>query len=526
MEVKKICILGGGTSGFIVSSVLSKWRKNSGLDFDIKVVHSSKLGKIGVGESTTLPINDLFRFLELEDIDWMTKCNATYKMSIRFEDFYKKGTYFHYPFGNIPNPSREFFTHWFVGKELYPEVFTQNKAATYFLPWTCLAENNKLTRSAPIEGYGLNQITAYHFDALLLADFLEDYSKNLGVEVIDDTFISATQDDSGYIQSLVCENQTIEADLFIDCSGFKSALLGGVMQEEYISFEDTLINNKCLRTKIPYTNKQDEIKNYTNCVALDNGWCWEIPLWENLSLGYVHSNKFASPKEIEKEFYEHCQRRFGRTPEEYDVIDFKTGRYKRGWVKNVIGIGLAYGFLEPLESTGLTTLLVNAFRALECLSKRDLTYTQIDRDLFNYVVGKEELDNLRGFVEQHYYLSSREDTEYWRYMVENNYEGNHEYDLFLNNTISNRSYHLDQDHQAGTPFIVAGMNYSCYSKAVVQSEENDVASFAEKFGKFVEDLDKFCEDLPSSYWFQKNTLYKPATPETGTQKTLSRFPKL
>ena len=103
------------------------------------------------------------------------------------------------------------------------------------------------------------------------------------------------------------------------------------MGEDYISFENTLINNKAIVAKIPYTDKEDQLKNYTNCVALDNGWCWEIPLWNHLSVGYVHSNKFATSDEIEKELFN----RYGEV--EYKTVNYRTGRHKKGWVKMLWG---------------------------------------------------------------------------------------------------------------------------------------------------------------------------------------------
>ena len=332
MKVKSICILGGGTSGFSMSAILARYREVSKLDFDIKVVHSQDIGGIGVGESTILSINELFQYLKVEDNDWMRECNATYKTSIRFQDFYKKGSHFHYPFGRV-HPEQntlEGVNQWFINKEVFPNTYTPERASTYFVSSTMLAEKNRLTDDA---NYDLKTNTAYHFDAHLLGEFLKKYSEDGGVEVIDDTFKSATLKEDGSIESLVCENGTYEADLFIDCSGFRSLLLGEVMGEEYVSYGDTLINNKVLRAQVPYKNKEKELKNYTNCVALKNGWCWEIPLWDKMSVGYVHTNKFATKEEIEEEFFNHV----GEV--DYDILEFKTGRYKRGWVKNVVAVG-------------------------------------------------------------------------------------------------------------------------------------------------------------------------------------------
>ena len=319
MKVKSICILGGGTSGFAMSAALARYNHLWGLDIDVRVVHSESIGSIGVGESTIISINELLRYLGLEDSDWMKDCNATYKTSIRFEDFYKKGTHFHYPFGRIHEEQNtlEGVNQWFINKEVFPSTYTPERAAYYFVASTMLAEKNKLTDDS---NYDLETNTAYHFDSHLFAKFLKLYSEDGGVEVIDDTFKSATLREDGSIKSLVCENGTYEADLFIDCSGFRSLLLGGVMGEEYVSYGDTLINNKVLRANVPYKRIEKELKNYTNCVALKNGWCWEIPLWDKMSVGYVHTNKFATEEEIEKEFFDHV----GGV--DYDIVEFKTGR--------------------------------------------------------------------------------------------------------------------------------------------------------------------------------------------------------
>ena len=127
MKVNTVCILGGGTSGFMTSSILAKYREQLDLDFNIKLIYSDTIGSIGVGESTIFNINMLFQYLELKDSDWMSSCNATYKSSIRFENFYKKGRYFYYPFG----PSRSDIDpkQWFTLKEVYPEIFTPEKAS-------------------------------------------------------------------------------------------------------------------------------------------------------------------------------------------------------------------------------------------------------------------------------------------------------------------------------------------------------------------------------------------------------------
>ena len=493
MNVNKICILGGGSSGFITSSILAKYREQSGLDFDIKVIYSKSIGNVGVGESSIQNIIELFQYLELEDSDWMKLCHATYKTSIRFENFYKKGRYFHYPFG--PGDKESSVENWCILNEKYPDIFTPERSSIFFSPHTVLSEKNKLT-DRQVDGF-----SAYHFDTHLLGEFLKEYSEEYGVEIIDDVFVEATKNSDGSVSSLVCENGTHTADLFIDCSGFKSLLLGEVMGEDYISFENTLINNKAIVAKIPYTDKEDQLKNYTNCVALDNGWCWEIPLWNHLSVGYVHSNKFATPDEIEKELFD----RYGEV--EYKTVNYRTGRHERGWVKNVVGVGLSYGFIEPLESTGIATTLFNILRALEFFSKRKMKVTQIDRDLFNDAVGR-NVDGYRKFIDMHYSLSSRDESEYWRYVTE---EIDYQYD---DRFLSQMNYHRDvQMHTSasgdecysGDLYVLCGMNYSLHNNAMNADCDAQAANY---FDAWVKDMEKKTENEKSSFEYLSSKIYK------------------
>jgi tryptophan halogenase len=280
----------------------------------------------------------------------------------------------------------------------------------------------------------------------------------------------------------------------------------------FIDYNNTLINNRVSRIKIPYTDKEKQLKNYTNCVALNNGWCWEIPLWDTLSLGYVHSLKFADESTILEEFIQHVDRHCAKIKEEdISIINYKTGRHKKGWVKNVIGVGLSYGFLEPLESTGILTLLHNAFKALEMLSKRDFNYTNVDRDIFNYSVSK-EIEYLKGFIEMHYAFSSRDDSEYWRYVTENiEYPKNEttEYFKIIKQTVDTRNY-ASYDTGVGSSFILAGMGYSHYSPAFNKATPI-YQELIQRKNKFIQDDEYYysiIDSYPSTLEFLKEKIYK------------------
>lgn len=512
MQINKVCILGGGTSGFFVSSLLEKYREISKINFKIVQVHNPKMEKIGVGESTLLQINDFFSYLDLKDEDWMKECDATYKTSIRFEDFYKLGTHFHYPFGKIYQRDPNYGQLWFTLKDKYPDIFTQDTIARYLIPSAYLNEENKLTEKCEELLFNLNSQSAYHFDSHKLANFLEKRLRNKDVNIIEDEYISSIRDKDGNIKSIICKDSIVDADLFIDCSGFKSLLLGKELNEKYIDFNDTLINNRVVRTKFPYKNKDTQLKNYTNCIALRNGWCWEIPLWNGISVGYVHSTKFETEDEILEEFKNHCKKYQDEFNVDYKIINYKTGRYERGWVNNVVAVGLSYGFLEPLESTGIASLLVNCFRLIEVLSKRDMFISNVDKDVFNYAVGAGNLDVLKNFIEMHYYLSSRTDSDYWKHVTQKiNYDSENldsEYRKFLHKTVIMRDY-IGNECETGYPFIIGGMNYSPYSKAYVLKEEHN-KFLEDRKNLFLEEeieIDKLMSNIPSTYEFLSEKIY-------------------
>ena len=503
MKVKNIIILGGGTAGFGTAAMLSQVAKNLNLELNITVVHNEDIGIIGVGESTIFGINQFLRALGLKDEDWMRECNATHKTSIRFQDFYKKDRYFHYPFGGIQIDDT-IANRWTYLQKEYPNIFTPEVASIYFQPLSVLNEQCKISRD---DGY-LDAHGAYHFDSHLFGKFLRRYSEERGVKVINDNYVDCIYDKSipyGNIESIVCDNGRYSADLFIDCTGFKSLLMEAV-GGDYISFDKTLINNRVIRTRLPYNNKEEQLKTYTNCTALKNGWVWEIPTWDNLSVGYVHNTKFANPEDIKSEFFEYLGKEV-----ETDILNFRTGRYKDGWINNVVSVGLSYGFVEPLESNGIASIINNIFKLTEQLFVRELNVTSISRDCFNFGVAS-NLDDYKGFVESHYFLSLRDDSDYWKYIT-NDIEwftkdmrmGSNRfwYESYLYHIVKERVYDTNTS-QEGKLFVNAGFNFHPYPiEDPLQTSEQESSEFLKKL-KYLFNLSK---DEPSHYQYLLETIY-------------------
>jgi len=489
----KICILGGGLAGFSTAAVLSKYASFCEHELEIEVVHSPSVKPIKAGESTQIQINVLLDYLSLFDNDWMKECDATYKAGVRFQDF-NHGTHFYYPFFQSKSPSGK---EWFEAKEVHG--FTPDLASYYFQPQQHkYLVHNKLSTQLS---------TAFHFNASKLGNFLKKYAEARDVVVHEDTFRDVIQDAQGNIRALLCNDRTYHADYFIDCTGFKALLLNKVNKyaNKWIPFDKTLINNRVIRASIPYKNKSNELKNYTNSTAFRHGWCWDIPLWTHRSVGYVHTTQFTTEDEIEQEFRDH----FGDV--ETEILTFRTGRYEKSFINNVIAVGTASGFTEPLEATNISAIVQNVLTLTEMLSKRKGILTTLDKDMFNFKVA-EGFDTWRTFIECHYIFANRSDSEYWNHISHGiNWDypttSRFNYKEILE-SISTRSFR-DCDEFLGPLFIAAGQDYTPLPPDFLIHPDNRRDNFDKE--RFLADIDYYKQEMDSelsTYLFLNETIYK------------------
>ena len=461
MKIKSICIVGGGTSGFMSAAFLGTLNKKNHYGWDIKCVHSPEIGAIGVGESSIQGIRDAHKFIGLKDKDWMEEANATYKIGIRFQDFLEKGKSWSYPFGG--SDRRKDIRSWPYLRKKFPETFTTDNCHIWLSGESILMDENKISN---FDGY-IDNVTSFHFDAFLYQKSLARIAKEKGVEIIEDRLNKTSFKEDGSVDSILCEKNEYKADLFVDCTGFNSLLLEKAMGAKFISYNKTLLNHKAYKTFIPWTEEQKKkIPNYTNCVALKNGWCWEIPLWDGMSYGYVHSNKFADPLTIEDEFHDHVGEANRKT------INFLNGRHDFGWIKNVVGIGLSYGFVEPLESNGIASTINNLFRLVEALEVREGYFSQISKDIFNNETAK-SLDGFKGWIQNHYSLSKRTDSEYWKHITQSDiylsdkkfletYKGGHDFQNQYLETMGDIQGFAVDHRKDGLIYMSYGMEFSSF----------------------------------------------------------------
>jgi len=407
--MKSILIVGGGSAGWMTAATLIKTFPNK----KITLIESPNIETVGVGESTIGGIKLWTNYLGIEDKDFISKTDGSYKLSIKFTDFYKKGEFFHYPFGEpyLDNDTGKLNDWWFK-KFIFPKTPYNDYADSHYPQMALVNKNKCFYNEDNIIPFNFKRDTAYHFDATKFALWLRDnYSIPKGVKHIKEDIVSIEQDENG-IKTL---NNKYKADLYIDCTGFKSLLLKESLKEPFESYSDMLPNNSAWATRIPYKNKEKELVSYTNCTAIENGWVWNIPLWSRIGTGYVYSDKFVSDDDALKQF----QSYLGTKELEFKKLKMRVGIHNRLWVKNVCAIGLAAGFIEPLESNGLFS--VHEFLMILIRNLQREKTSQWDKDNFTFQC-KRLFRNFAEFVAMHYALSHRTDTPYWKNNFNKNWE--------------------------------------------------------------------------------------------------------
>ena len=473
MKIKNICIVGGGSSGWMTAASLA----HALPEIKVTLIESANVKTIGVGESTLGHINSFMDSLGLEDKDWMKECNATYKTSIKFTDFGKIGETFHYPFGKFDlTDTNKGLMDWFEWKVRDPKVKTSN-FAEFFHSSVEMIDQNKMTTNSKgeLRGFDFKKDTAYHMDAGLFGQFLKRKFCSEMTHLLDDV-TEVNTNPAGEIVSLDTKSSgEIHADLFIDCTGFLSLILDKTMKVPFVSFNETLLNDRALATQLPYIDKDTEMESVTECTGIEAGWVWNIPLYNRIGTGYVYSSKYATREEAEIQFRAHLAKTDPKRAADAKIFALKIrhGIHEKLWVKNAVGVGLSSGFIEPLESTGLMMTHEVIMVLLITLSRRDGQVTQFDKDSFNFAV-REAMEGFKSFIAQHYALSSRSDTPYWKHATETlEYDkGVAEYKISPSPRPSSNidlAYRLNisrvfDTEMGGLPYIAAGSGYSPITK--------------------------------------------------------------
>jgi flavin-dependent dehydrogenase len=419
----RVVIVGGGTAGWMTAAYLRRALPDVA---DVVLIESANIKSVGVGEATFSTLKLFFDFLGLDEREWMTPCNATYKLAIKFVDWTAEKGHFYHPFERYRMAHGHSAAEWWLklgrGKVRFDEACFATTAlceaarSPRFLDGRIYEEQvqayfGAAPPNARIERHEVQYPYGYHFDAALMAELMRRYATARGaVQVIDDV-VEVRRTAAGAIAGVVTrEHGQIEGDLFVDCSGFRSLLLGQALGEPFIDFTDSLPNDRAVAMQVPRAPLDREIRPYTTATALEAGWAWTIPLYERDGTGYVYCSQFRSPDEAEAEL----RRVLGPRAEGVAAnhIKMRIGRHRRSWVENCVAVGLAGGFVEPLESTGIF-FIQHAIEELVNHFPRGPVIAEGDRLAFNKVVG-ECVEGVREFLTIHYCVTDRADTPYWR----------------------------------------------------------------------------------------------------------------
>jgi 2-polyprenyl-6-methoxyphenol hydroxylase-like FAD-dependent oxidoreductase len=401
--VRRIVVVGGGSAGWMTALILARSLIAQGVE--ITVVESPAVGIIGVGEGSTPWLRGFFDSLGIEESEWMPECHATYKCGITFDGWSTKPgfeRYFH-PFASmLDNLTMTQFVHnadaRINGTEVHahPDRFfiASRLAAKHLAP-------------KPAEHFPFDIWHGYHFDSVLLGQYLHKKALQRGVRYLTAHVTHANLDERGAIASLgTREGPAIGGDLFVDCTGFAGLLITQALKTPFVSFAENLFNDAAIAMPTPIG---DTVPSQTVSTAMKHGWAWKIPLTQRFGNGYVYSTQFCTPDEAEAELREHLGLLDSDTPARH--LKMRIGRVTKHWNKNCLAVGLSQGFIEPLEATALLFIQQTAAVFVEFLEQGDLSEAAHDR--FNARVN-EHFEGTRDYIVTHYKTNSRTDTDYWR----------------------------------------------------------------------------------------------------------------
>lgn len=373
---------------------------------EIALVESDQIGTVGVGEATIPPILHFNRALSLDEADFLRETKGTIKLGIQFENWSRLGERYMHAFGSIGKnfPFCDFHHYWLRsrasgGSDGYWD-FSMNYQA---------AKQNKFAHLANIPNTNLPGLSyAYHFDAGRYAQYLRQYSESKGVVRIEGRVFDVRRNrDSGYVESLALENgQVVEGDLFVDCSGFAGLLIDKVVGSEYEEWGQWL---PCDRAMAIPSERAESIVPYTRSIAHACGWQWQIPLQHRTGNGLVYSSSHWSDEQAREILLRNLP---GKPLAEPRVIPFRTGHRRHQWKKNVVSLGLASGFLEPLESTSIHLVQSGATRLVKCFPHRGIRNEDVTE--FNRQ-SRLEMERIRDFIILHYKANQRRDNDFWRH---------------------------------------------------------------------------------------------------------------
>lgn len=400
----RILIVGGGTAGWMAAASFGK--TIAGPHYEVSLIESEEIGTVGVGEATIPPIQDFNRTLQIDETEFIRATQASFKLGIEFVDWTRLGHQYIHPFGQYGVPMQGIHFHHFwlrhraAGGTLSHDVFNSS---------TMAARAGKFARPMPNEQSPLPPLGyAYHFDASLYARYLRKYAEKLGVTRHEGKIVHVQQRGTdGFIESIkLADGRVLEADFFVDCSGFRGLLIEQTLKSGYNDWSEYL---PCDRAMAVPCDRVAQTTPYTRSTAREAGWQWRIPLQHRTGNGYVYCSQFMSDDEAASLLLGRLDGAPRAAPR---PLRFVAGQRKQSWIKNCVALGLASGFLEPLESTSIHLVQTAIAKMLFFFPGKDFDQTAIDR--YN-ALARTEYEEVRDFLVLHYKATERNDTPFWRH---------------------------------------------------------------------------------------------------------------
>jgi tryptophan 7-halogenase len=399
-QISRVVIVGGGTAGWMAASVIAQGFKGR---LSVELIESEEIGTVGVGEATIPQIQLLNRYLKIEEQEFIARTNGSMKLGIEFVNWGRQGDRYIHTFGGIGKDYDivPFHNLWLKARSQGMKVglwdYSLHAQACH---------GNKFER---LRGRGDNQFMAYayHFDAGLYAKFLRSYSEERGVRRTEGKIVDVTlHGETGHVASVTLESgREVLGDLFIDCSGFRGLLIEGALKTGYDDWSEYL---PCDRALAVPCESVKPLTPYTRSTARKAGWQWRIPLQHRIGNGHVYCSRHMSDDEAASVLLANID---GKPLADPKPIRFVTGKRRKAWNKNVVTLGLASGFMEPLESTSIHLVQTGIARLMDMFPTAG--FSQRDIDQYN----EEAMDEfvfIRDFLVLHYHLNQRDDSEFWR----------------------------------------------------------------------------------------------------------------
>jgi tryptophan halogenase len=402
---QKIVVLGGGTAGWMTAAALVRLLPHA---CTVRLVESEEIGIVGVGEATLPHLRAFVQSLGIDEADFMRATHATFKLGIDFRDFGRIGESYIHPFGSFGTELNGVaFHHYWLRMRA---AGRRDDLFSYSIANVMAAENRFAPPAADtnslLSAYGY----AYQFDATLFGPYLRHYAIARGAERTEGRVVGVElHPQTGDVAALNMQSgERIEGDLFVDCSGFASILLGRTLGAEWEDWSQWLPCDRAVA--MPCTSPPGPIEPYTRATAMEAGWRWRIPLQHRVGNGYVYSSGHISDEAAAEALVAAVE---GAPMADPRLLKFRAGRRKRSWVKNVVAVGLASGFLEPLESTSIYLVQAAITQLVELFPTGRIT--DADRAEFNRMVDL-EYDRIRDFLILHYHATTRDDSSFWNHV--------------------------------------------------------------------------------------------------------------